>query len=82
MNRTQSATRVQAGELGLSTTSGGGDGAPAEIEAIVAPAAIERALTIYEQMKPRDQSVIVQARKVLTQHITEWWTAVSGTNNG
>ena len=43
--------------------------APAEIEAIVAPAAIERALAIYQQMKPHDQSVIVQARKVLTQHI-------------
>jgi hypothetical protein len=43
--------------------------ARAEIEAIVAPAAIERALAIYQEMKPRNQSVIVQARKVLAQHI-------------
>ena len=69
LNRTQSATRVQAGKLGLSTASGAAMEVPAEIEVIVAPAAIERALAIYQQMKPRDQSVIVQARKVLTQHI-------------
>jgi hypothetical protein len=69
LNRTQSATRVQAGKLGLSTSSGAPMEAPAEIEAIVAPAAIERALAIYQQIKPHDQSVIVQARKVLTQHI-------------
>jgi hypothetical protein len=42
---------------------------PDEIETVVAPAAIERALTIYQQLQPRDQSVIVQARKILTQHI-------------
>jgi hypothetical protein len=40
-----------------------------QVEAVVAPAAIERALTIYQQLQPRDQSVIVQARKILTQHI-------------
>jgi hypothetical protein len=39
------------------------------IELIVAPAAIERALNIYEQLQPRDPSVILQARKLLTQHI-------------
>ena len=39
------------------------------VEAVVAPAAIERALVIYQQMHPRDQSVIVQGRKILTQHI-------------
>jgi hypothetical protein len=39
------------------------------VEAVVAPAAIERALAIYLQMQARDQSVIVQARKILTQHI-------------
>ena len=39
----------------------------AEVEAIIAPAAIERALTIYRHLQPRDQSVIVQARKILTQ---------------
>jgi hypothetical protein len=38
-------------------------------EKSVAPAAIERALAVYQQLQPRDQSVIVQARKILTQHI-------------
>ena len=42
---------------------------PNEVETVVAPAAIERALAIYQQLQPRDQSVIVQARKILTQHI-------------
>jgi hypothetical protein len=42
---------------------------PDAVEAVIAPAAIERALTIYQQMHSRDQSVIVQARKILTQHI-------------
>ncbi len=39
------------------------------VEEIVAPAAIERALTIYLQLQQRDRSVLVQARKILTQHI-------------
>src|ERR1700716_3955958 len=39
------------------------------VELIVAPAAIERALDIYEQLQPHDPSVILQARKILTQHI-------------
>jgi hypothetical protein len=42
---------------------------PDEVETVIAPAAIERALTIYQQMHSRDQSVMVQARKILTQHI-------------
>jgi hypothetical protein len=42
---------------------------PDAVERMIAPAAIERALTIYQQLQPRDQSVIVQARKILTQHI-------------
>ena len=42
---------------------------PDDVEAVVAPAAIERALAIYLQMQARDQSVTVQARKILTQHI-------------
>jgi len=42
---------------------------PDMVEKAIAPAAIERALTIYQQLQPRDQSVIVQARKILTQHI-------------
>jgi hypothetical protein len=39
------------------------------VELIVAPAAIERALGVYEQLRPHDTSVILQARKILTQHI-------------
>ena len=40
------------------------------VELVVAPAAIERALHVYgQQLQPRDTSVILQARKVLTQHI-------------
>ena len=39
------------------------------VEEIVAPAAIERALVIYQQLQKRDQSVMLQARKILTQHI-------------
>ncbi|MGZ5944091.1 MAG: hypothetical protein ACXWN8_16935 [Isosphaeraceae bacterium] len=42
---------------------------PDLVEKTVAPAAIERALTIYQQLQLRDQSAIVQARKILTQHI-------------
>jgi hypothetical protein len=39
------------------------------VELVVALAAIERALQIFEQLKSRDPSVILQARKILTQHI-------------
>jgi hypothetical protein len=39
------------------------------VELVVAPAAIERALDVYEQLQPHDPSVILQARKNLTQHI-------------
>ena len=42
---------------------------PDDVEKMIAPAAIERALTIYQQLQPRDQSVVAQARKILTQHI-------------
>ena len=41
----------------------------APVELIVAPAAIQRALDIYEQLRPHDNSVLLQARKILTQHI-------------
>ena len=44
-------------------------GGTAPVEKTIAPAAIERALSVYQQLQPRDQSVIVQARKILTQHI-------------
>jgi hypothetical protein len=39
------------------------------VEQIVAPAAIERALSIYQQLQERERSVVVQARRILTQHI-------------
>jgi hypothetical protein len=39
------------------------------IERLVAPAAIERALSIYQQLHERDFSVMSQARKILTQCI-------------
>ena len=39
------------------------------VEELVAPAAIERALGIYQQLQPRDRSVLLQARKILTDHI-------------
>jgi hypothetical protein len=39
------------------------------VEEVVAPAAIERALGIYEQLQQRDEPVLLQARKILTQHI-------------
>src|SRR5260221_4225964 len=39
------------------------------VELVVAPAAIERALHLYEQLQPHDTSVILRARKILTRHI-------------
>src|SRR5438552_2908283 len=39
------------------------------VELVIAPAAIERALAAYEQLQPHDTSVILQARKILTQYI-------------
>ena len=39
------------------------------VEDICAPAAIERALSIFRELREQDQSVILQARKILTQHI-------------
>jgi hypothetical protein len=39
------------------------------IEEVGAPAAIERALGIYQQLRDPDRSVCRQARKILTQHI-------------
>jgi hypothetical protein len=40
-----------------------------KLEEVVSPAAIERALGIYQQLQPRHQSILLQARKILTQHI-------------
>ena len=39
------------------------------VEEVVAPAAIERVIGIYQQLQQHDQSVLLQARKILTQHI-------------
>jgi hypothetical protein len=39
------------------------------VEEIVAPAAIERALEVYQQLKPCEKSVLLQARKIVTQHV-------------
>jgi hypothetical protein len=39
------------------------------VEDIVAPAAIERALMVYQELKPCDRSVLLQARKIVTQHV-------------
>jgi hypothetical protein len=38
-------------------------------EEIVAPAAIERAMSIFEQFKERDHCALVQARKALREHV-------------
>jgi hypothetical protein len=40
-----------------------------QVEEVVAPAAIERALEVYQQLKPCDKSVLLQARKIVTRHI-------------
>jgi hypothetical protein len=39
------------------------------IETVLAPAVIERAMSIFESFKDRDHVDIVQARKALTQHV-------------
>jgi len=39
------------------------------VEEVIAPTAIERALSVYRQLNEQDQSVVLQARKILSQHI-------------
>jgi hypothetical protein len=39
------------------------------VEEVVAPAAIERALRIYQRLRQHDPSVLLQVRKILTRHI-------------
>ncbi len=39
------------------------------VEASIAPAAIERALGIFEKFRDRGRAELVQARKALTDHI-------------
>ena len=42
---------------------------PQCVEDTVALSAIERALAIYEQLKERDQTSRVQARRLVTKHV-------------
>ena len=39
------------------------------IEEVLAPAVIERAMSIFESFRDRDRVDIVQARKAVTQHV-------------
>jgi hypothetical protein len=81
LNRTEGETRVQASKLGIKIAVVCADGRANTavkrpvltqtdaVEQVIAPVAIERALSIYQQLQERDQSVLLQARKILTQHI-------------
>jgi hypothetical protein len=81
LNRTEGATRVQASKLGIKITLVRADKRDNSavkrpvltqtdaVEQVTAPVAIERALSIYQQLQEREQSVMLQARKILTQHI-------------
>jgi hypothetical protein len=81
LKRTEAAVRVQAGKLRVCVKSSASAGVRRtvnkqsvrphsnSVEQVVAPSAIERALTIYQQLQERDQSVVLQAKKILTQHI-------------
>ncbi len=82
LGRSEAAIHVEAWKLGISVRSKAvetapsptptkekGRIAPERVELVVAPAAIERALSVYEQLQPHDPSVILQARKILTEHI-------------
>jgi hypothetical protein len=39
------------------------------LESAIAPSAIERAMEIFERFREREHTELVQARKVLTEHI-------------
>ena len=39
------------------------------IEEVLAPAVIERAMSIFESFRDRDRVDVVQARKAVTQHV-------------
>jgi hypothetical protein len=81
LNRTEGATHVRASELGIKISvvradKRGNNAAKRRIltqtdavEQVTAPVAIERAVSIYQQLQKREQSVMLQARKILTQHI-------------
>ena len=69
----QSAQAEHAGVTAPSTaptlTKEKGRIVPEGVELVVAPAAIERALSVYEQLQSHDLSVLSQARQILTEHI-------------
>lgn len=84
LDRSEAAIHAQAWKLGIAVKSRAVETAPSpkptmtkekgrivpeRVESVVAPAAIERALSVYEQLQPHDPSVISQARKILTEHI-------------
>ena len=79
LGRTEAATRYQAWKIGVSLKHRPAEGTQRpvtahtpkadSVEKVVVPAAVERALSIYQQLQDRDQFVIQQARKILTQHI-------------
>jgi pyridoxal/pyridoxine/pyridoxamine kinase len=52
------------------------------VEVVVALAAIERALSIYQQLQTKDPSVIVQPRKILQRIFTVWSIRESKTSIG
>jgi hypothetical protein len=39
------------------------------VEDVLAPAVIERAISIFGTFKDRDRCAVIQARKALTQHV-------------
>jgi hypothetical protein len=81
LNRNEGATRVRASQLGIKISVVRADKrgnsavkrrVPTQtdaVEQVTAPVAIERAVSIYQQLHKREQSVMLQARKILTQHI-------------
>ena len=78
LNRTEAATRYQAWKIGVSLKHRPGGVKHRQqkvqpisdsVEKVVAPSAIERALSIYRQFQDREQAVVEQARKILTKCI-------------
>ena len=72
LGRSAGATAVQACKLRISLrvrdrADLARRAGPAEL--VTAPAAVERALSIYQQFQQRDLSVLAQAKKILIQQI-------------
>jgi len=69
--RRQTSLKSAATEAGSRRSLNDRSAQPVEsaIERLVAPAAIERALSIYQQLREHDRSVEMQARKILTKRI-------------